>query len=192
MKHIIGLLAMLLPILSAAQTDSLVKPVFKTPPEYDEGRPLYIQGNLPDIFLGRIINYKDTSAWRSDFSNKIIIFDFWNSHCGTCVSHLPYNDSIQQLYGKYLQIIMVTKEPMQDVQKFIVNWQQKHQRRLSIPVVVEDAVVASYFWHVYMPNYSWILPSGKFMLQTSKIYINEDLIRQILYKKTKFNHQVKN
>jgi thiol-disulfide isomerase/thioredoxin len=178
MKHIIGVLGIL--FLVNAQAYSQVKPVFKTPPEYNEGRPLYIQGNLPDISLGKMINYKNSTAWRSDFGNKLIIFDFWNTHCGPCVKQIIHNDSIQKVFGQYLQIIMVTKEPEEDVQKFVNKWQQQHQQTLSIPVVVEDEVIKSYFWNLYHPSYSWILPTGKFVFQSSKLFINKDLITQIL------------
>ncbi len=168
--------------LAKGQEESLPVPIFKTSPQYNEGRPLFIQGNLPDISLGKIINYKDTTAWRSDFGGKLLIFDFWNTHCSPCVKAIVHNDSLQRRFSKDVQIIMVTKEQASDVKRFITSWENHNQRRLSIPVVVEDEVIKSYFWQLYHPNYSWLLPSGKFMLQTSKIYINEDLIQQILNK----------
>lgn len=167
-------------LVGRCQEEPLPVPTFKTPPQYNEGRPLYIQGNLPDISLGKIINYRDTTAWRSDFGNKLIIFDFWNTHCAPCVKAIAYNDSLQKLFAGDIQILMVTKEPKADVQSFIDRWEKRNKRRLSIPVIVEDRVIRSYFRQLYHPNYAWLLPSGKFMLQTSKLYLNEDLIHQII------------
>lgn len=163
-----------------AQTVSDAKPIFKTPPEYDEGRPLYIQGNLPDISLGKMINYKNATAWRSDFGNKLIIFDFWNTHCAPCVREILRNDSIQKKYSQYVQVIMVTKEPTEDVKKFVVRWQQQYYQNLSIPVVVEDEVITSYFHILYHPSYAWVLPTGKFIIQSAKLYLNRNLINQVL------------
>lgn len=175
-----------------AQTDSKQKPIFKTPPEYDEGRPLFIQGHLPDISLGKMINYNNPTAWRSDFGDKLIIFDFWNTHCAPCIRQILYNDSLQKELGQYLQIIMVTKEPKEDVKKFVNKWQLQHHQILSIPIVVEDEVIKSYFWNLYHPSYSWILPNGKFIMQSSELYINKDMLRQILYIKPKAHFNLKN
>ena len=170
MKKLICLTGILLSILNAMAQKSTAAI-----------EPLCVQGYFPDISLGKIFNYKDTTTVRSGFGDKVIIFDFWSTHCGSCVDALPKNDSIQKVLGDQLQVIMVTKEPQKTISAFVKKWELSHNRKLSIPIVVEDTVISKYFWHSYMPNYSWLLPDGKFMLQTSKIYINKEMLAGILY-----------
>jgi hypothetical protein len=55
--------------------------------------PLSAQINIgqkcPDVTVGHVINYRDTSLNLRDFRDKWIILDFWGIHCSACVGEMP-------------------------------------------------------------------------------------------------------
>src|SRR6267154_1771510 len=95
MKLIMGITAILLPVLCPAQPAV---------------RPLTIGDSVPGIRLGTIINYANPAAKLSSFKGRLVLLDFMNTYCSNCIAALPAFDSLQRKYGDKLQIFMVTNE----------------------------------------------------------------------------------
>ncbi len=124
LKTIIIVLRMVLPILS-------VKAQWEKASDYPVMHTI-----LPNIRLPKVLNWKDSTASLYDFGGKLVLIDFWNTHCSACIKHFKELDSIQREYGDRLQIIMSTRNSRQAVTKFLESWQKKNQIKLSMPFVV--------------------------------------------------------
>lgn len=177
MKHIIGLLAMLLPILSAAQS----------PPV----KALGIGDTVPDMPTGKMINYSKPSARLSDFKNDLVILDFWSTWCAPCIEALPEFQQLQAKFENKLQFILATSQESEKIQKFL------QQKNITIPCFVEDKELQQYFPHNSVPHEVWI-KNGIVAAITYAENVTAENIRKILdsekvklvEKKTNFDYSI--
>ena len=166
MKYIIGLVAMLLPILSSAQA-----PPVKT---------LTVGDTVPDITFQKVINSNDTILNLSDFKDKFIILDFWAVWCGACISELPRLDSLQQKYKDRLSIILVncmrrshdSEKRIRDL--FTKNWQQVYHKDFNCLVVADSSTQFRHLFSFKMiPHYVWIDTKGIIQAITSSAQLTD-------------------
>jgi len=144
--------------------------------------------NVPDIFIPRIINYKYSKAKISDFKDRLLILDFWDTYCSGCVAALPRMEALQEQFGDSITILPVTYQKEALVRAFLKK--NIHTKDLIIPSVVEDTILSAWFKHVYIPHEVWIY-KGKVIAQTLSDYVDSDNIRFVLAGK-KNNWPVKN
>ena len=173
MKYMIGLVAILLPLLSGAQ--SLLP------------KALTIGDTVPDITFQKIINSTDTTAMLSDFKDRYVILDFWAVWCGACISELPRLDSLQQKYKDNLSIILVncmrrshdSEKKIRDL--FTKNWQQVYHKDFNCLVVADSS---NTFKHLFsfkvIPHYVWIDPAGVVLAITSSAELTDANIALML------------
>jgi thiol-disulfide isomerase/thioredoxin len=173
MKYIIGLVAMLLPILSSAQA-----PPVKT---------LTVGDTVPDITFQKVINSNDTILNLSDFKDKFIILDFWAVWCGACISALPRLDSLQQKYKDRLSIILVncmrrshdSEKRIRDL--FTKNWQQVYHKDFNCLVVADSSTQFRHLFSFKMiPHYVWIDTKGIIQAITSSAQLTDANIALML------------
>ena len=169
----IGLVAILLPLLSGAQ--SLLP------------KALTIGDTVPDITFQKIINSPDTTAMLSDFKDRYVILDFWAVWCGACISELPRLDSLQQKYKDNLSIILVncmrrshdSEKKIRDL--FTKNWQQVYHKDFNCLVVADSS---NTFKHLFsfkvIPHYVWIDPAGVVLAITSSAELTDANIALML------------
>ncbi|ANI89692.1 hypothetical protein A9P82_10565 [Arachidicoccus ginsenosidimutans] len=139
-------------------------------------KSFFISEKVPDLPLSNIINYKDTAATLSSFSGKLIILDFWDLHCGSCIHMFPLEDSIQRQFKNDVQFILIAPDDKTKVEAFLKRWDSAHSHVLSIPIVTGDKLLSQLFRHWYIPHYVWIAPTGKILAQTSLSIINKNSI----------------
>src|SRR6266540_5407737 len=66
-----------------------------------------IGDRVPDISLGTIINGPAEKKRFSDFKDQLIILDFWNSYCSSCIAAFPKMEELQKRWGKKVKVILV-------------------------------------------------------------------------------------
>lgn len=145
-------------------------------------------GNIP---LGKMINYKDSTATLSDFDGKLVILDFWFTTCGSCLDKFPEETAIQKKYKKQLQIIPVTYEPKPIVEKFLQNWNKNHKEKLRFPFIVHDTLLEMQFQNIYCPYYVFIQPDGHISAITGPDLISKNTIKTALKETRRINKRLK-
>lgn len=146
-------------------------------------KPLYIDGVLPNLTFQHVINYKDSTTTVLDFQGpqyKLVLFDFWSTHCTVCISQFPKEDSLQRAYNNQLQIVLVTDEPKQKIINFIAKWEAQHHVKLSMPIIVADTLLQQYIRRYFEPNYAWIAPDNRMIAQTSEDFVNKENLGTVL------------
>lgn len=123
-------------------------------PSASQTTPVKIGEQCPDVALHSIINLKNDKAKISDFNGTPLILDFWATWCAPCISMFPLIDSIQQIFKDDIQILGVTDQPRDEVQRFLDNL--KRFKNVSIPTVTNDRVLNEIFAHEEIPHYVWI------------------------------------
>lgn len=162
MKHIIGLMAMLLPVLCGAQS----------PPV----RALTIGDSVPDLTITNIINYKTSTAKLSDFKDKLLILDFMATSCIGCIEKLPRYDSLQAIYKNQLVILIVSYEPQKRVERFFAM--NPIGMYSKLPMASEDSVLSKLFPHAYISHEVWI-KDGKVKAITGSEYVTANNIKEV-------------
>lgn len=145
-----------------------------------EIKPLFIDSQMPDILISKIINYKDSAAKFSSFKKKLTIVDFWNTHCTVCIAQFPKEIALQKQFGKDIQLIMVTAEPKQLVEDFIARWETMQHTKFTLPIIVSDTILHQYLHQFYQPNYAWFDYEPHLIAQTNEYFLNPANILYVL------------
>src|SRR5687768_3477014 len=81
-------------------------------------REVKVGESMPDIPLGTVLNNKTGIRNFSELKGKLVILDFWNTWCGSCIDAFPKMDQLQKQFGEKVQIILVnsteTEEAIQE------------------------------------------------------------------------------
>ena len=80
------------------------KPIIKTELQI---RDLKIGDQVPDLYIAKIIKNQKNSAKISDFKDQLLILDFWDTYCSSCIEALPKMDSLQKEFGHQIKILPV-------------------------------------------------------------------------------------
>lgn len=140
-------------------------------------KPLGIGGTLPNFPVGKSTSHDLADTYTRDYSDKLLIVDFWDTFCGACIASMPKLDSLQGLFGDQIQILSVTYQKEDIVRKFI---QKNHiGRNYSLPLIIEDTAWRSLFPHQLLPHVVWI-HKGVVKAITSSGYVTKANIQSVL------------
>jgi len=145
---------------------------------------LRIGDKVPDISLGEIINTDLKEARISDFRGKLLILDFWNVSCATCIIQFPRLAELQKKFDKQIMILPVGFDARQEgsIRSFVEK-RKGTQYELKLPSAVrkaKDTVLMALFPFIGLPHEIWIDPNGIFIGATSHIAVTAENIQNIL------------
>lgn len=177
-KYILSLLLLLMAaVVNAQQKDAVKSGVSKQPPINDQIKSLQVGDKVPDIVITKIINDQLRTARIADFKNQLLILDFWDTYCGSCIEALPKLDAMQRKFGDKIKILAVTYQK----EELVVDFFNKNRflKGLKPACVVEDDILRAYFKHKLISHEVWI-HNGVVKAITSPEYVNEKNIEAIL------------
>jgi len=140
---------------------------------------LKIGDSVPDVPISPILNYKTRAASLAGFKGKLLILDFWDTWCKTCIEALPRLDSLQQAFGDSICILPVTTQDEKAIRRFLA--QNQYLRGLRVTTVTGDTRLGKLFPHTQLPHEAWIDPNGIVCAITDNQYVNSRNIRAILH-----------
>ena len=161
-KTIIVVLGMLLPVLSVHAQDI---------------KPLSIGDTVPNLVLHNVINYKDSVIRLSDFKDKLVILDFMNTGCSSCIAALPPMDSLSKASHGKVHFFLSIPEHANRARAFIQT--NPIGKKVLFPVVTADQPLEAYFPHVYISHIVWIY-RGTVVAITHSDYVTATHIKEIL------------
>ena len=145
----------------------------------DSIKPLQIGDTIPEALWQlplQVVNHpdrRDTITLDDYRDKKLIILDFWATWCKPCIQSLPQMDALQHAFANELLILPVAYERREKVGGFL------NQRTVSLPSIVSDMVLRSYFPYQVMPHHVWIY-GGRVIASTSISYANARNIAKVL------------
>jgi len=140
-----------------------------------------IGDKMPDISLAHVINSHYKGGKLSDFKGKLILIDFWSTHCGSCIASFPELDSLQQLFPDKLQVLLVNPyDSEKQIKLLLARLSSWSPHKLKLPVVYQDTVIAYYFKFRTIPACAWISPDGRLIAFTEKDQVTAANIEKIL------------
>ncbi|CDT06930.1 putative Redoxin domain protein [Sphingobacterium sp. PM2-P1-29] len=111
---------------------------------------------VPDILFTGLTKYKTTDKNLSEFTEKLLIIDFWATWCAPCVAMLPRMDSLRREFKDDLIFISITDQPKLSAEPFLEKVEKNHKGAFDIPVIYEDTTIRKLFPHRLIPHYIWL------------------------------------
>lgn len=142
---------------------------------------LKIGDQVPDILIDKIINNDKRSIRTSDYKDKLLVLDFWDIYCTTCIASMPKLDSLQKVFGDQVKLLSVTYQPEEMITKFFKTnrFLNEHKPPVNRASVVDDRILRSYFRYETNPHVAWIY-KGKVVAITGGEYITANNIQTVL------------
>lgn len=144
---------------------------------------------MPDIVLNGLLNYSSGQARISDFRGKLLIIDFWDHGCTSCIAAFPRLEALQEQFKGHIQIITVTKNTAGQIDTlFTQPWIiRQHARRSKLPSLMADSAISRLFRpFIYVPHHIWIDETGKILYVTGGYNATAGHIRSVLDGKRPF------
>jgi len=131
----------------------------------------------PDPVL-RMANYSSPSLRLSQLRPRLVILDFWNTHCIACVTAFPRLDSIQQRFGDRIQVMLVNRESPAETKAFFARHRAITKPRL--PMIMGDTQLLKMFTREGYPYSVWIDGKGVVRYITSGYNTTTEHIEALL------------
>lgn len=151
---------------------------------------LNIGDRVPNIEIKNLINAPKSNTQISDYKGKLLILDFWEVGCMSCITALPKIEKLQKKFAGQLEVITVTskntkEEVLASLHRFEVL------KNFSLPTVIHDDKLFKYFPFKLISHVVWIDGQGTVKAITGTEHITEENIKQVLEGKAT-NWPVKN
>lgn len=132
---------------------------------------------IPVMQLGKFLNDSLKRQNISELKGKLIIFDFWNIHCGSCIASMPRMDSLQKEFNENIQIIFVTKNSEEEVNRL---FSRTNIKKPEVPFIIGDTILNKLFPHNGDPLHVWINQEGNVQAITFDYNTTPETIRKFL------------
>jgi peroxiredoxin len=82
----------------------------------------------------------------TDYSNKVLVLNFWHTACGPCIKEMPALNEIVQRYNKSNEVafVAITFNTADEVQKFLTKRKFDFEQLVGAAKLIEQYNVSSY------------------------------------------------
>ncbi len=119
-------------------------------------RNLKIGDTVPDLPITQIINDEKTSSSIAEYKDKLLILDFWDTFCGSCINALAKVDTLQKVFGTQVKMLPVTYQSAEVINTFLIGSKFLGQNKVDLPYAVGDKVLRERFKHRTISHLVWI------------------------------------
>jgi len=148
-------------------------------------KPLSVGDYVPNVYLGKILNYQLSDANLSDFKGKLVILDFWFTGCSGCIKQFPRMKMIQDKYQDGVVIMPIGFDIIQEgsVEAF-VNRRKGTKDEMKLPTAIrgkkDTALLQLFPGSGGFPREIWINPDGRLAAVTNADAITRENIDAVL------------
>lgn len=134
-----------------------------------------IGDSMPPMIFSNIFNRAGRSISLGDYKGKLIIIDFWNRWCGSCIEAFPKMEKLQQEFGDRIKILLVTNDTYKDLIRLF-----KKAKLPALPILSDDSILCRMFPHTTVPHHVWINPDGRIQFITDGYNATSQNISKVL------------
>lgn len=128
---------------------------------------------VPNYEFINILNSEQNQISLNDLKGKLVILEFWATWCGPCIPAMKKLDSLQNDYGDKIEIITVSNESKERLEKFI------NSSNTSLRIV-SDTTHSQNFKYKVIPHSIIIDKNGIVRAITSPENIDKKVIENLL------------
>lgn len=107
--------------------------------------------------------------------NKVVILDFFDTYCGTCIQSMPHLQQLQNKLKNKIQIITVGWQDKATLEKFYATNAFLKENKVNLPVIYSDVYLKERFPHQSVPHVVFLF-KGKVQAITGGKLITEETI----------------
>lgn len=111
----------------------------------------------------------------SDLSGTLVLLDFWETWCKSCVEALPKLQALQQLFPGQLQVVGITRFADSAQLGHTVRKQQVH-----LPIVLHDTLLYQLFPHGFVSHIVWLDQARVVRALTHAHEVTAERVREML------------
>jgi uncharacterized protein (TIGR03435 family) len=139
----------------------------------DENKIAELGKPVPNYEFSNILNSEQSQISLDELKGKPIILEFWATWCGPCIPAMKKLDSLQNQFGDEIEIITVSAENQQRLEKFIKSSQTSLR-------VVSDTTHTKNFKYKVIPHSVIIDKNGVVRAITSPENINKEVVENLI------------
>lgn len=169
MKYIIINILLLISALqfSYAQQDAV-----------DRSKQLHVGEVFPNVKAIPILNFEAGSVQLQDWEDKVVVLEFFDTYCATCIEGMPALAAAKQEMGDKLLVLMVTWQSKEVIEKFYNTNAFLKENKVKLPTIVSDTLLGQFFPHQGVPH-TVFLYKGKVHAVTYPDYIKKQFIEEL-------------
>ncbi|MBF8457237.1 redoxin domain-containing protein [Kaistella sp. G5-32] len=143
-------------------------------------KPLKIGDKIPEKVWSmplQVLNAPQKIFELAKDRDKLILLDFWNTWCSSCLRNFPKMEELQKHFGSQIKILAVSNENRTVLEKFFSSTNGKrYSKTISL---AEDKIFHTLFPHRGVPYIIWI-KNGKLLNTTDAEQVTEKAITEII------------
>lgn len=147
---------------------------------FAQTKPLKIGENLPENVWStplQLVNHPQKTITLNQDKDKLILLDFWNTWCSSCLLNFPKMEELQKQFGDKIKILAVSNQDRLVLEKFFAS--KNGQRYKNVVSVAGDKMFHQLFPHKGVPYIIWI-KDGKLLNTTDGAQVTEKTIKEVL------------
>jgi thiol-disulfide isomerase/thioredoxin len=161
------------PLAGEAQTS------FKNKIEAAPVKAYTVGEKLPDLVFKNLINYKTDHTNLSDLKGKLVILDFWELSCTSCMAAFPKIQKVQEQFGDKVQVITITRlASPEQFNKALKTFPAL--KNFDLPTVLRDDILYKYFPFEFISHLVWIDGNGVVKAITGTEYVTPENVELAL------------
>lgn len=112
--------------------------------------------------------------------DKILLLDFWGLKCKSCIEGMPKLADLQQQHNKDLKVILVTRDPSEQVGPFLTK--RPFVKQLGLDMINGDTILGRLFPYETTPHAVWIGKDKEVKAITYSTFSNTSTVNELLSK----------
>ena len=159
---------------------SLVFTLVAATTSFAQNKSLKIGEPLPENVWStplQLVNHPQKTITLNQDKDKLILLDFWNTWCSSCLLNFPKMEELQKQFGDKIKILAVSNQDRLVLEKFFAS--KNGQRYKNVVSVAGDKMFHQLFPHKGVPYIIWI-KDGKMLNTTDGAQVTEKTIQEVL------------
>lgn len=115
--------------------------------------------------------------WKK-LENKVILLDFFETSCGTCIQTMPKLQQVKEQYPDKFEVIVVTWQDKETMEKFFVSNEYLKEHQVNLPVIYGDTYLKGLFPHRMVPH-AVLLYKGKVQAITTSGFVTTESVLKL-------------
>ncbi|AIM36092.1 hypothetical protein KO02_04835 [Sphingobacterium sp. ML3W] len=111
-----------------------------------------------------------------NLGNKVVILDFFDTFCGTCIETMPKLQKLQDKLKDKVQIITVGWQDKETLEKFFDKNEFLKENKVNLPVIYSDLYLKERFPHLTVPHVVFLYKGKVQAISGNKVVTEEHIL----------------